>query len=319
MDEEYNVVFIDELLDGELFQCMEMIKEHNSILYNTLYDNLKNHTVGIRDDVLKYLSENVNQLITGSEYAFHIANLAMNPKVAVGWYAMLNNVVKESPISLDDLMVVINQMVEKGMSLDEAVEILDKEDTDIVKMFELVEKYQNPALLTQEESNEADNKEIKAESKDMGKMEPAEVKEVGQSSEYVALFDDLLTVMSTKGGGSACSVLDIQEHLNRILAKFQVALTEITAYSTDIIREWEKDKDEIKRMKALYAIYQNLMRRQQSKINELQNENLRLQAVIEEAEKKAMNRRELSEKISELQMLADSVGLQEGGSGNGRR
>ena len=71
----------------------------------------------------------------------------------------------------------------------------------------------------------------------------------------------------------------------------------------DVVRDWENDKIEIERLKALYEIERRLLSGQQEKIATLQNEIDVLNTKLRAAEKSEIRRQEIDKKLSELQTL----------------
>ena len=120
------------------------------------------------------------------------------------------------------------------------------------------------------------------------------------------MFENLLVAMSHGNKTMDMSVIRVQEEFNKIVAKLQVDLTELTSYVTQVVREWEGDKEEIGRLNALTKIQQKVMSNQQQRINELQGKILRQENRIREAEKFEMQQAAIQRKITELGSLAAS-------------
>lgn len=99
------------------------------------------------------------------------------------------------------------------------------------------------------------------------------------------------------------NVIIDSDNLNKIVAKFQLAASELAAYSSEVVHEVENDKEEIKRLNALLNLQQRVMSSQQNKINEMRGEIVRLNTRIQNAERTEMRREAINQKISELQSL----------------
>ena len=302
------VICYDDLEKEEIVGYLNTIKEKNATVYNAIYNVLQNNkSTGIREDVLKYFSINAESFSKEQEYAFHMAFLIENERLSPKWYEWINDsLISKGTVPLADIMVALNVIIEKDMPLEGAKSLFAENENDVLKILQTVEDYE-----TNEESGrdseDIDNKSsavpvVSEESKNAITLEAFEGDLRRTSS-----LDDLLNVMNIKGRGAICSVLDVQDGFNKILAKYQLAFTELSSYSTEIIREWEKDKDEIERFNSLYAVYQKMIGRQQRKINEQANEIARLKSVIEDAEKKALKRESIIKKITELQLSAQGL------------
>lgn len=96
-----------------------------------------------------------------------------------------------------------------------------------------------------------------------------------EDSGYAEMFNSLITVMSIKKDGDN-SARTVSDNLNKIVAKFQLAASELAAYSSEVVHEVENDKEEIKRLNALLNLQQRVMSSQQNKINEMRGEIVRL-------------------------------------------
>ena len=123
-----------------------------------------------------------------------------------------------------------------------------------------------------------------------------------EDSGYAEMFNSLITVMSIKKDGDN-SARTVSDNLNKIVAKFQLAASELAAYSSEVVNEVENDKEEIKRLNALLNLQQRVMSSQQNKINEMRGEIVRLNTRIQNAERTEMRREAINQKISELQSL----------------
>jgi dsDNA-specific endonuclease/ATPase MutS2 len=99
----------------------------------------------------------------------------------------------------------------------------------------------------------------------------------------------------------------VQDNINAILAKFQVTVSELTSYATNIVRDWEKDKEEIERLKALNEIQQKVISNQQTKINEMRNQLVRTNEKLQAVKLSEMKSEAIKQKISELDSLASEI------------
>ena len=133
-----------------------------------------------------------------------------------------------------------------------------------------------------------------------------EMEEDTSKTDMEEMFENLLVAMSHGNKTMDMSVIRVQEEFNKIVAKLQVDLTELTSYVTQVVREWEGDKEEIGRLNALTKIQQKVMSNQQQRINELQGKILRQENRIREAEKFEMQQAAIQRKITELGSLAAS-------------
>lgn len=311
------MVYMKNIPDADITEMLSSIKEKNGMLYDTIYDVLNSANMqGIRKDVLSYLAIHAGEFNETKEHSYMLSLLIGRSEFSAEWYSWLNEYISsEVHISIDDMGILLNEAVEKNISLEE-LKIIVKGKESLVEVFPILEK----------EGNNAEGQPVPAYNEDAavevsGGPEPVDnngiipaqeqnsqkLRMVGEKGPYLGVLNDMLTVMSGAGHGEKDSVLNVQDNLNQIAAKFQSALTELSAYSTEIVRGWEKDRDEMERQKALYHLYQNIIHNQQMKINEMRNEISKLNALRQAERKKARGREALNQKITELQMLATDI------------
>lgn len=302
------VISYGDLEEVEISGHINTIKEKNPIMYNAIYNVLQsNGAASIREDVLKYFSMNAEKLPQEQEYAFHMAFLLENKRLSPEWYEWINDsFISKGTVPLADIMVALNAIIEKDMALEDAKKLFNENDNDVLLILQTVVDYEtNESLGVGDEGiiNKSSAVPVVSETSKNALIPESLEGDLQRTSS----LDDILNVMNIKGRGAICSVLDVQDGFNKILAKYQLAFTELSSYSTEVIREWEKDKDEIERFNSLYAIYQKMIGRQQKKINEQENEIARLKSVIQDAEKKALKREAIIKKITELQLSAQGL------------
>lgn len=308
------MIYMRNLPDADVTKMLSAVKEKNAMLYDVIYDVLSSKkTAGIRKDVLSYFAGHADEFMNTQEYSY-VLSLLMGKRVSAEWYSWLNQYLSsEVHIGLDDMGILLDEVIEKNISLERVKVILDGKE-DLVQVYSLFEEENADAGVHLEDNEDTVKYEMATENGFKGSsiVSPEEGRQLHSHSiagkePYSEMLGDILTVMSGADYEKRSSVFDVQENFNTILEKFQMAVAELSTHSTNIIREWEKDKDEIGRQKALYHLYQNIIRNQQMKINNLQDEINRLNSLRQEEAKKAQGREALNQKITELQMLAANI------------
>lgn len=318
MGEYYTLVYKKDFSNPQITELLNTIREKNLAFYTQLglvFD--KDEGAACREDVLKYFAEHAEQFREDTLYLYHIASLVENVKLAPEWFQWFNEYLSKSGgVSLDDFVIVMGEAVEKDIPLEETREIFEQGDSDILTIYEAIDQYQPVMLQTRSKMDHSDYQGVADETEPLmeetamqepiAEMSPEITKtEVKNNTDnYIDMFESLVKAMSIKGRSMDNEVLNVQDNLNKIIAKFQLTITELSAYSTEIIREWEKDKEENERMMALHNLQQKAIENQQKKINELRNENARLTSRIQDVSKSELRRVAINKKITELQSLA---------------
>ena len=209
-------------------------------------------------------------------------------------------------LSVDDFGIVFIEAVEKDIPLSHIKQLISAED-DELSIYEKILNYDGAVHSGTESATESisDNSPVCDEllvSEASATAASEQVQVSHNESGYAEMFNSLITVMSTKNDGHD-TVHMMDENLKKIIAKFQLALTELSSYSAEMIHVVESDKEEIRRLKALMNIQQKIMVSNQAKINEMRAEIVRLNNRIQDAEKAKMHREAINQKIYELQNL----------------
>lgn len=308
------MVYMKNLSDADITKMLSSIKEKNGMLYDVVYDVLNSPNMqGIRKDVLAYLATHGDETI---EDSYILSFLIGRREFSAEWYSWLKEYMEsEMHIRIDDIGILLNEAVERNISLEE-LKVIVKGKESLVEVFPMLEREGNDT--GEQAIAGCDEDDVYAAAEVSEGLEaaaqngniPAQEQNIHGADgrePYFGVLNDMLTVMSGAGQEEKTSVLSVQDNLNQIAAKFQSALTELSTCSTEIVRGWEKDRGRIERQTALYHLYQNIIRSQQMKINEMRNEINRLNALRKAEEKKARERKALSQKITELQMFATDI------------
>ncbi|MDD3414216.1 MAG: hypothetical protein PHY47_09465 [Lachnospiraceae bacterium] len=297
MDIEHKIVNLRDKDQSEVAGYFQNIEKENYKLSQFVMENLKkDSSIGIRDDVLRYISANASIFGEDQTYLFNIASFLNNLKVTAEHLAWVNDFFRNSNasnISIDDFGIVFIEAIERDIPL-EKIKKLFLSGEDEVEIYEKVVTYVP-----------GDPEEVKEQTITPINEEPKRVVvEQRQTEEpgYADVFGSLMSVFGTKNDESN-AIHIANEKLNKMAANFQLATSEFAAYSSELIHEMETDKKEIERLTALMSLQQKMMNSQQNKINELRNEIVKLNYKIQEAEKTENQKDTINQKLSELANL----------------
>ena len=287
--------------DEEIKILLERIHEGNDALHEAIIKKLRTG-VSIRRDVLEYPSKNAAAIDCGDQYLFSLSSLMEDPEVSPEWYEFLNRYHKDiNKIGVSDLMIVISGAIQENISFEKFETLFDEDATDVLAIFsrlhgngsdeeKIIDAVDNTDK-EKEEVSEYKQEQLNESSSDDAKRESP-----------VHVFDNLIQVI-TAGREREESIQSIQNKFNDYVNGLQGYVRELSVFMNDIVREWENDKIEIERLKALYEIERRLLSGQQEKISTLQNEIDILHTKLRAAEKSEIRRQEIDKKLSELQTL----------------
>lgn len=316
MNDEFTIIYFKDIEKPEITEILDTIKKKNDGMYDALLSHLRSEgTSGIRDDILKFIANHIEEFKTDENYLYNIAALVGNAKVTpdhLSWAVSYFN--NENLISIDDFMIIFSEAIEKDMPLSVIQKCYKDAGDNEVQLYEKIVSYGGEEKKKEETEDNVAGESTSDEKTEDKKLELAnvsadvveEMEEDTSKTDMEEMFENLLVAMSHGNKTMDMSVIRVQEGFNKIVAKLQVDLTELTSYVTQVIREWEGDKEEIGRLNALTKIQQKVMSNQQQRINELQGKILRQENRIREAEKFEMQQAAIQRKITELGSLAAS-------------
>ncbi len=322
---EGRMLFKNDLDSNEEYQdILKAIKGENATLYYCLMENIsKNTTVGIREDVLMMIAQNVgrisNFLHDDIGRVTYFALLTNNSGIGAEWYEwMLSQDNWITAIGMDNFFILIGEIQEHHISLESFKEIYSSED-DFADILKKISDYKEEQLKEeqadfQEEMQNAS--ETDAAQKQLEENETAEVAEAGQTEvcteqnllsreqEVSNIFGNLLTVMSED---NVKNNISMQNELSKIIASFQTSFNEISTFAYDLIHQWNSDRQEMERLKALFQLQQQVLSSQTMKINELRNLLNQKDNEIRESVQRDIKHEEINKKIMELKSLSEET------------
>lgn len=323
---EGRMLFKNDLDSNKEYQdILKAIKGKNATLYYCLMEKIsKNKTVGIREDVLMMIAQNVGRISTFLHDDIgritYFALLTNNSGIGAEWYEwMLAQDNWITAIGMDNFFILIGEIQEHNISLESFEKIYSLED-DFADILGKINDYQDEQI---EEHTVADYQEeaqpdSEAEnlSDNITENEAAEVAEAVQSEisteqnpmsreqEVSNLFGNLLTVMSED---SAKNTISMQNELSQIIANFQSSFNEMSTFAYDLIHQWNNDRQEMERLKALFQLQQQVLSSQTMKINELRNLLDQKDNEIKKSVQRELKQEEISKKIMELKSLSEET------------
>lgn len=299
MNENYKIYFAGDLTREEVSQKLEILREKNRKLHDFIVENLRKETaVGIREDILDYLSEHIDEFRTDQDYAYNIASLICNMDISAEYLEWVNEYFKlDGRIAFNDFMVVLGEAIEKKIPFPVIKEYFtDAEDS--LAIYSKVVEYTAPeeeSIVAMEEPEEpARGQLVEPE------FEKTSVPENG--IDVPGVFSNLLTIVQFRNMESN-SILENQEIINKIMAEFQLSLSKLSTFSTDMVREWEKDKEEIQKLTACNELLQKFLASNQNTINKLKTENKMLLQKLQNYERNEIQQETIRQKVAELDKL----------------
>lgn len=295
----YKMIYSSDMDEEGVVEKFDVIKRANENLFDSIYSEMNGEGLrGIREDVLDYISQNIDEFRSDWDYVFHITALVWDDRMSPEHIKLINSFFGKAAAgtqyTLCEFVIVFTDAVQKGIPLEEISRIFGSGDdiTDIQeKIAEWQPKEEHCDSTTVESEVVVDNPDAEYDCENTN------------GSGYADMLSSIVNVMSYKDSHMDHSAIGIQDNFNKIIAKFQLAVTEISAYSAEVTHAVETDRAENERLRAMLELQQKILNGQQQKINEQKGEIIRLKSIIQDAEKAQMQREEINNKISELQAL----------------
>lgn len=300
-----NMIFFKNVNDSNYGEIFSNIKLNNVVMYDFILNTLQNKpNMGIREDILNTVNNNIGTFSMEQQDVSLLCKLMFNLKVSSELLLWCNEFIKKSKYQVDDFDVAINAAIEKNIPLS-VIEGMFNSDYDEMELLIKIDEYTGKEGVVLPEDTVSEMEPVNETSsyvESAHKHDESAVKVMNSDPGYDEMFNSLITVMTSKVTGES-TVKSIEDNLNGIVAKYQLATSELASYSKEILHEIEKKDEEIKKLKALLTIQQKLMSSQQNKISELRSENAHLNTKIINAEKAEMRNEAILQKAKELQNL----------------
>lgn len=302
--EEYRLITMNDLEDAELLQWIDTIKEKNLILYNNVMRCMqKADFKGMRDDVLQCLADYADVFHDDDnkniEVSLQLADLIEDQRIEPDELEWLFNYWNQSALPVSNVIVLFMMAVDKRMSLSEMKMCFDSENE--MEIYEHIEKYVG--------NEHVDSVETSANSSNGVVRVTEGTQQIDSENTIVSVFSDLLTVMSSGKQMDDHDTVLFQKKFTELMTCLQNNVNDINVFVSEIIHEWEKDQEEVRRLKAIYNIQQSALARLQQKLYEAENEISRLQIAVHEAEKMELHYETINQKVGEIQKLTTAVSL----------
>lgn len=298
----------NDLQDSKATECLKIIREKNESLAVLLEQNLKmEDAAGIRADVLSYLCNSVDDISEDQIFVFNIVMLTRNEALTPAWYEWFIQYFKsEHAISMDEFMALLSEALEKKIPLEKLKEIFSDCKNNLLDIYESINSYKDDEISPVVKNVQSEISVTPDEKSQHMKGEKTEVIEPfhENESDFAKVLSGLIAVVSNDDEEKKDVYLSGRERLMQIASGLYSFGNDITACTGEILRDWQRERDESARLKTLCKLQQKFLSSQQQKIDEMRNEIIRLKGKLQDAEKTEMHHAAINEKINELQMLS---------------
>lgn len=303
MDKKFTVIGMKDLEDmdsRELRNYLVMIGDKNEQLYKKLLHVLKQDDFqGMREDVLKCFADNAGNIRQDNEFVFYLLSLIEDLRITPDYYVWLIEYCNNTDIDISDVMISFTVAIEKNMPLEAIKECFDSDD--FLLIFESIEQYREAESQEDKQNTDRDDAEEMILTEESGKS----IEDNGM----VSVFGDLLTIMTMGKSREEGVILSAQDRFEGIVSALRQSVDDVSSFFAKIVHEWDMDKEEILRLKAIYNIQQRVLSNQHQKMYEADREIARLRAALYEAEKRESQYETISKKVLELQTMTASSSL----------
>ena len=314
---EYRIIYGANMDEGEYLLFWRKIREINERMYSYIRNSLlSDGTVGLRDDVLKFISENVSSFPKENKSIHDLFTLICDTNIDVKcWDFILTWMKTNSVDDISDFAIVFCAAINKDIPLD----IIKEYFTDNKGMMSIFKKIGEYEVVEEEKVEEFEMREIFSvdSTENIGQEDnstkPSLVDRVkieieprrNTENNYNEMLDHMVNIMSLRNLDVE-SIHEAHDHVNRIISQAQLSFTELSVYITEIIREWEKDKNKLVQLNSILEIQKKLFSEQQIKMSALMNANAELENRLRELEASLQKRDAIHQKARELAEMTDS-------------
>lgn len=314
---EYKIIYAKDMKKNEVKDWFQTIKDNRPSLFHQIATNVKKeNSVGIREDVLRFLADHVNMISGDDTFLYHVGQFAGNVKLDPRWYEwLLEYYAGEARIAIKDFYMLVNAAAEKDMELEDLKACFSRNDEDQLRIMneiygEEIKREEEEEITDSEDQDDEEEKDaVEISEENGGELanyeQTAVVEESKGEDGYVGLFDDILTAVSLSRKPDA-SVNEMRDQFSSKFNALQGIITDISGSTAEVFRVWEKNREEIERLRSLYSMLQHVLEKQTCTINEQRLEIMQLTDQLEEAKKTAIRREAIDRKIFELENLAKS-------------
>lgn len=299
--ETYRLITMKDFEDAESQKWMDTIKEKNFVLYNNIIRCMKKADFkGMRDDVLQCMADHADVFHDDDkkniEVSLQLADLIEDQRIEPDELEWLIGYWSQSALAVSNVIVLFMMALDKRMSLSDMKLCFDSENE--MEIYEHIEKYAgNEHMDSMETTANSENAVVRVSG----------TQQIDSENTIVSVFSDLLTVMSSGKQMDDHDTVLFQKKFTELMTCLQNNVNDINVFVGEIIHEWEKDQEEVRRLKAIYNIQQSALARLQQKLYEAESEISRLQVAVHEAEKMELHYETINQKVEEIQKLTTTA------------
>lgn len=304
------MVGVGDIIKDDIKVILDEIQEKNETLHDAVLVKIK--ITGIRYDVLCALNEYADAVGAEDSFIFQMSALMENEDISPEWFEWLINYHKSvNKLDMGDIIILISSAIDNGVEYDVFKSFFENNDNaDIFEIYGLMDDFINGRDTDKKkDGNELSGIEAGAPFSEVAPIDNSALQNrsgaQGALSNPANVFDNLLSVITTGRDMKFESIAPVQENFMDMLQRIEAVSKDLSLYCNNVVREWESDKVQIERLKALYRLQQRILASQQEKINNMNDEIVRLQSIVRNAERSEMRREQINQKISELQNLAE--------------
>lgn len=159
MNNECRIIYLKDKNMSDVSDIFSKLEQNNKALYRFVCSNLqKDASLGVREDVLQYISGVAEQFGTDQRFLFQIAGFMNNLKITPEHLEWVDSFLKKNTaVDVDDFSVVFIEAVEKDIPLQQIKKLFDSE-TDQLLIYQKIVDYEPETFNeTADEVPESDN------------------------------------------------------------------------------------------------------------------------------------------------------------------
>ena len=129
MNNECRIIYLKDKNMSDVSDIFSKLEQNNKSLYRFVCSNLqKDASLGVREDVLQYISGVAEQFGTDQRFLFQIAGFMNNLKITPEHLEWVDSFLKKNTaVDVDDFSVVFIEAVEKDIPLQQIKKLFGSE------------------------------------------------------------------------------------------------------------------------------------------------------------------------------------------------
>ena len=292
---------------------LQQIKQQNVEFEKKLRENIISSSFCLSEEKMTFILENVSLFEGDKDFIYYILVIFADEKCScefIRWLLEWLEPDLRNKESLGNYQVVITEAFNHDFSEDMIKGWFCETKSDVELFEKLSDAIENSDDIQETEEKvdySYDEKNIEVDMPEEGCEETYNEYAEEENNDVISeAFKEVFNVVKC---GEEDYASNFSERFNKIVAKIQTNLTELTSTGTEMARLVENKNGQNRQTQGIYVLLQRIIREQSNKINRLTREKEELERKLNEADKQRVRQEMIANKMVELQNLVKSDGF----------